>query len=125
MVRRARRCLQQVWNAEWKRATSGWKECSNPFQLGRNVKAEYREAQHDLQNIGQYRIDVGPVGPRCMELPHDRQHGTYLQRLRGGCMDGLDGCGLCEAVVGAQGLHRTRRPERRARRWQLSLGDEI
>jgi hypothetical protein len=28
-------------------------------------------------------------------------------------------------VVGAQGLHRTRRPERRARGWQLSLGDEI
>src|SRR5260221_11450748 len=84
MVRRARRCLQQVWNVEWKRATFGWKECSSPYQLGRNVKAEYREVQHDLQNIGQYHIDVGPVGPRCMEVPHDRLHGTYLQRLRSG-----------------------------------------
>ena len=63
---------------EWKRATFAWKECSSPYQLGRNVKAEYREVQHDLQNIGQYHIDVGPVGPRCMEVPHDRLHGTYF-----------------------------------------------
>jgi hypothetical protein len=28
-------------------------------------------------------------------------------------------------VVGAEGIHRTRRPERRATRRQLSLGDEI
>src|SRR5271165_2670078 len=34
MLRRARRCLQQVWNMEWKRATFGWKECSSPYQLG-------------------------------------------------------------------------------------------
>jgi uncharacterized protein YndB with AHSA1/START domain len=66
---------------EWKRATFGWKECSNPCQLGRNVKRERGGFQHDLQNIGQYRTDVGPVGPRCMELPHHRPHGTYLQRL--------------------------------------------
>ena len=79
---------------EWKRATFGWKECSSPYQLGRNVKAEYREVQHDLQNIGQYHIDVGPVGPRCMEVPHDRLHGTYLQRLRSGRMEGLARCGL-------------------------------
>src|SRR5579862_6989623 len=98
MVRRARRCLQQVWNAEWKRATFGWKECSrfrsSPRQPGETVKAEYREAQHDLQNIGQYHIDVGPVGARCMELPHHRPHGTYLQRLRSGCMEGLERRGL-------------------------------
>src|SRR3984957_2825393 len=125
MVRRARQCLQQVWNVEWKRATFGWKECSSPYQLGRNVKAEYREVQHDLQNIGQYHIDVGPVGPRCMEVPHDRLHGTYLQRLPSGRMEGLERCGLYQEVVGAQELHRTRRPERRARGWQLSLGDEI
>src|ERR1700731_2577204 len=84
MVRRARRCLQLVWNVEWKRATFAWKECSSPYQPGRNVKAEYREVQHDLQNIRRYHIDVGPVGPRCMELPHDRLHGTYLQRLCSG-----------------------------------------
>src|ERR1700704_5764706 len=52
MVRRAPRCLQQVWNVEWKRATFAWKECSSPYQLGRNVKAEYREVQHDLQISG-------------------------------------------------------------------------
>src|SRR5271156_6619641 len=117
MVRRARRCLQQVWNVEWKRASFGWKECSRPYPRGRNFKAEYREVQHDLQNIGQYRIDVGPVGPRCMEVPHDRLHGTYLQRLRSGRMESLERCGLYQEVVGAQGLHRSRRPERRARGW--------
>src|ERR1700722_11614430 len=98
MVRRARRCLPQVWNVEWKRATFAWRECSrlrpSPRQPGRNVKAEYREVQHDLQNIGQHHIDVGPVGRRCMELPHDRLHGTYLQRLGGGRMEGLERCGL-------------------------------
>src|SRR6202045_2037402 len=125
MVRRARRHLQQVWNVEWKRATFAWKECSSPYQPGRNVKAEYREVQHDLQNIRRYHIDVGPVGPRCMELPHDRFHGTYLQRLRSGRMEGLERCGPDSEVVGAQGLHRTRRPERRARGWELSLGNEI
>jgi len=50
------------------------KECSSPYQLGRDVKAKYREVQHDLQNIGQYLIAVGPVAPRCMEVPHDRLH---------------------------------------------------
>ena len=57
---------------EWKRATFGWKECFSPNQPGSNVKAEYTEIQHDLQNIGRYYIGVGAVGPLCMEFPHDR-----------------------------------------------------
>jgi hypothetical protein len=40
-----------------------------------------------------------------------------------GRMEGLERCRLY--VVGAQALHRTRRPERPARASQLSLGDEI
>src|SRR5579863_767015 len=105
MVRRARRCLQQVWNMEWKQAMFGWKECSRPYQPGRNVEAEYREVQHDLQNIGRYHIAVGPVGSRCVELAHDRLYGTYLQRLCSGRMEGLERCGLYSEVVGAQGVH--------------------
>ena len=95
-----------------------------PVSLSR-LNVEYREVQLDLQNIGRCHFDVGPIGPRCMELPHDRLRGAYLQRLCSGRMEGLERYGLYSEVVGAQGLHRTRRPERRAREWQLSLGDEI
>jgi len=37
------RCLRQVWNVEWKRATFGWKEFSSPYQLGKNVKAIWQQ----------------------------------------------------------------------------------
>src|ERR1700722_5484339 len=95
-----------------------------PVSLSR-LNVEYRGVQLDLQNIGRYHFDVGSIGPRCMELAHDCPRGTYLQRPYSGRMEGLERRGLYPEVVGAQGLHRTRRPERRARGWQLSLGDEI
>ena len=38
-VKTRRRCLRRGWNVEWKPATFGLKECSNPDQLVKERKA--------------------------------------------------------------------------------------
>src|SRR5579864_8924857 len=43
MVRRARRCLRQVWSVEWARATTGLPICSHPLNRGeRRLRMIYK-----------------------------------------------------------------------------------
>src|SRR5580704_2126137 len=84
-----------------KRWTNGSQCCEKPLRQTTTGWTKFwrgwkntRKVQHDLQNSRRYRIDVGPVAPRCMELPHDRPRGTYLQCPRSRRMEGLERCGL-------------------------------
>ena len=104
----------------------GWNECSSPYQLGRNVKREYREV---LSMI--YKITGGiTLILALLVLGAWNFHTTVrTERTFNASVEDVwrvwNDADSIKKWWGPQGLYRTRRPERRARGWLLSLGDEI